>query len=132
MAERIARCHCGAVEARCQGEPVRVSVCHCLTCQQRSGSAFAVQARFAEDRVAILGSTKAFRKTGEEGGRACFLFCHECGSTIAYTTEGDPGVVAIPVGAFADPTFPPPAYSIYEERKHSWVEVVGQQIDHIR
>ena len=31
--------------------------------------------------------------------------------------EGDTS----PVGAFADPTFPPPTFSVYEARKHGWV-----------
>ena len=29
--------------------------------------------------------------------------------------------VGIPVGAFADPTFPAPTVSVYEERMHQWV-----------
>jgi hypothetical protein len=32
-----------------------------------------------------------------------------------------PGFVIIPVGGFADPGFPPPTVSVYEDRKHSWV-----------
>ena len=31
------------------------------------------------------------------------------------------GQTAVPVGAFADPSFPPPTRSVYEERKHAWV-----------
>ena len=29
--------------------------------------------------------------------------------------------IAIPIGAFADPTFPCPSISVYEERMHGWV-----------
>jgi hypothetical protein len=130
MAERVAQCRCGAVEARCQGDPVRVSVCHCLICQQRSGSVLAVQARFAKEDVAILGSTKTFHRVNEEGTRSRFLFCIECGCTIAYMVDNFPDLVAIPVGAFADPNFPAPHYSVYEGRKHAWVAVVGPQIEH--
>ena len=131
MEERVARCRCGGVEARCRGEPVRVSVCHCLSCQRRSGSAFAVQARFARDDVAILGATRTFDSVGDEGNRTRFLFCPACGSTIAYTLQSNPDLVAVPVGAFADPAFPPPSYSVYEERKHAWVAVVGENVQHI-
>jgi hypothetical protein len=31
--------------------------------------------------------------------------------------------IAIPVGAFADPSFPAPSLSIYEDRMHSWVQM---------
>jgi hypothetical protein len=41
------------------------------------------------------------------------------------------GVTAIPVGAFADPSFPAPNFSVYEERKHDWVEVLGDQVEHM-
>jgi hypothetical protein len=51
---RTAACWCGALTAVCEGEPARVSVCHCLACHQRSGSAFAVQARFPADKVRLL------------------------------------------------------------------------------
>ena len=30
-------------------------------------------------------------------------------------------LVAVPVGAFAEPGFPAPLFSVYEERKHAWV-----------
>jgi hypothetical protein len=37
---------------------------------------------------------------------------------------------AIPTGAFADPDFPQPHYSVWEGRKHPWVEIVGNGIKH--
>jgi hypothetical protein len=35
--------------------------------------------------------------------------------------EGGEEALAIPVGAFADPGFPEPTFSVYEDRKHAWV-----------
>ena len=32
-----------------------------------------------------------------------------------------PEAVGVPVGAFADPAFPAPRVSVYEERRHAWV-----------
>jgi hypothetical protein len=37
--------------------------------------------------------------------------------------EGVEGGVSVAVGAFADPGFPPPRYSIYDCRRHSWVQL---------
>ncbi|HEX4692945.1 GFA family protein [Sphingomonas sp.] len=109
---------------------MRVSVCHCLDCQRRSGSSFAAQARFPEDRVTITGQSKQWPRVGDEGGGAAFDFCPDCGSTVFYRNIDMPGLVAVAVGAFADPSFPPPIYSVYEDRKHAWVEIVGDGIDH--
>jgi hypothetical protein len=33
-----------------------------------------------------------------------------------------PGFIAVPIGAFAEPGFPPPIVSIYESRRHPWLE----------
>jgi hypothetical protein len=122
---RTATCRCGQLHATCEGEPVRVSVCHCLECQRRSGSAFAVQARWPEAQVTISGESRSWSRTGESGSTAHFHFCPMCSATIAYTNDNLPGLIAIPVGAFADPAFPPPSFSVFENRKHPWVEITG-------
>jgi hypothetical protein len=105
------------------GEPVRVSVCHCLACQRRTGSVFGAQARFAAASVAISGEATTFNRTGDAGGTASFHFCALCGATVYYTVSALEGFVMIPVGAFADPSFPPPVFSVYEERMHDWVDM---------
>lgn len=125
MATRTATCRCGQLAAVCTGAPVRVSVCHCLDCQKRAGSAFAAQARWPDAQVAITGQSKTWVRTADSGHKATYQFCPDCGSTLAYVVEGWPGVTAIPIGAFADPDFPAPGYSVYENRKHSWVEITG-------
>jgi hypothetical protein len=38
MTERRASGACGQLGVTCEGEPVRISMCHCLACQQRSRS----------------------------------------------------------------------------------------------
>lgn len=128
MTERIATCRCGALRAICDGEPVRVSVCHCLDCQKRTGSAFAAQARWPDDNVTIEGISATWERIADSGHRATYQFCSTCGSTVAYIIEGWPGVTAIPLGAFADPAFPAPRFSVYEHRRHTWVGITGDDV----
>lgn len=109
---------------RAEGEPIRVSVCHCLACQRRTGSAFGVQARFREDQLQFEGETRTYERTGDSGGIVTFRFCPTCGSTVWWTIPGLEGV-GIAVGAFADPTFPGPIRTVYEDRAHAWVELHG-------
>ncbi len=116
----------------CTGEPVRISVCHCLACQKRSGSAFAAQARYADGQVRLTGAYREWSCTGDSGSQATFRFCGTCGATIAFSNESMPGTTAIPIGAFADPQFPPPLFSVYEDRKHRWVAILGDAIDRYR
>jgi hypothetical protein len=110
---------------------VRVSVCHCLNCKKRSGSAFAVQARWPSAQVKIEGRSKTFVKVADSGNSATFHFCPDCGSDVYYVNNGKfEDLIAIPVGAFDDPWFARPAYSVWEERKHAWVEISGEGVEH--
>jgi hypothetical protein len=130
MIERLATCRCGQLRALCKGEPVRVSVCHCLDCQRRTGSAFAAQARWPDEHVEVIGESKTWVRTADSGHRATYRFCPDCGSTVAYVIEGWPGLTAVPLGAFADPAFPAPKFSVYEHRKHAWTAVAGEEVKH--
>jgi len=100
---------------------VRISICHCLACQRRTGSVFGEQARFPRENVKMSGVSTEYTRVGDEGGKAKFHFCPTCGATVYYGLESLDGFVGIPVGAFADPSFPAPRVSVYEERMHSWV-----------
>jgi hypothetical protein len=73
--------------------------------------------------VTISGRSKDFVRVGDEGTAATFRFCPECGATVYWTSGALEGAIAIPVGAFADPFFPSPTFSVYEERMHSWVSM---------
>ena len=131
MTVRVATCRCGQLRATCTGDPIRVSVCHCLECQKRSGSAFAAQARWPDDRVELAGEPSEWSQAGDSGLLTTYSFCANCGATVAFVNEGMPGATAIPIGAFADPSFPPPKFSVWEKRKHAWVAVLGDDIEHM-
>ena len=121
METREAACSCGQLRLTVEGDPVRISMCHCLACQRRTGSAFAIQARFPADRVRVIGRYVDYVRTSDAGGERTHHFCPDCGGTVFYRTQRD--VVAVPVGAFADPSFPPPTISFYESRRHRWVSL---------
>ena len=130
IVERVAACRCGQMHVTCRGEPQRVSVCHCLDCQRRSGSAFTVQARFHQDQVQSTGNAAEKTFVSEAGALSTFRFCPFCGSTVTYVVERMPDVIMVAVGAFANPDFPPPSISIFEERRHPWAFVVAEGAEH--
>lgn len=121
MSARRATCHCGQLAITCAGEPVRISICHCLDCQRRTGSAFGVQARFRRAEVTAEGRSSTFTRAGDSGGRATFHFCPDCGSSVYWEPHEMPELVLVAVGGFADPSFPLPSVSVYDERMHPWV-----------
>jgi hypothetical protein len=105
-------------------------MCHCYACQRRSGSTFAVQARFPADRVRIEGRHAVYERVSDEGEGRTFRFCPECGATVYYTTGDRADLIAVPVGALADREFPPPTVSVWEERMHPWVGLPAD-IEHV-
>ena len=128
---RKASCICGQLTVTTKGpDPKRISLCHCKNCQKQTGSAFAIQATFPKEQVTIEGKSTAwkfpiegappvtYRNCSRTG--ATFHFCPNCGSTVYYVLAETPENVGIKVGAFSDPTFPPPMISGFEEYRFPW------------
>ncbi len=129
MTTRTASCSCGQLTVTTTTEPTRISICHCLACQRRTGSVFGAQARFRREDAEIKGLSTPYLRVGDEGSRVTFHFCPVCGATVHYAIEGW-DAVAVPVGAFAEPGFPQPTISVYEDRMHAWVGLPGT-IEHM-
>jgi hypothetical protein len=123
MTSREAACHCGQLRLEVAGDPFAVSICNCLACQRRTGSAFGMQAGFKADQVQIAGRFGSYARVSDEADRKehVFHFCPDCGSQVFCTEPTDPDLVVVSVGAFADPSFPPPTESGYDSRRHPWV-----------
>jgi hypothetical protein len=129
MDVRQAQCNCGQLRISTRGEPIRVSVCHCHACQRRTGSAFGAQARWTRDHVTIEGRSTEYKRIADSGNSLTYYFCPECGATVHYRIDHIPDVVAIPLGAFAGNTLPPPRFSVYESRRQPWV-TLAEPIEH--
>jgi hypothetical protein len=123
MATRYAACRCEQLRVIAEGEPVRISICHCLDCQRRTGSVFGVQARFSAEQVQIEGSYAEYDRASHAGEGRTFCFCPQCGATVFFRVAKDTELIGVPVGAFADPSFPAPTVSVWQKRRHSWFEV---------
>jgi hypothetical protein len=121
MIARRAACSCGQLHLTVEGEPSRIWICHCLECRRRTGAVAGNLARFQRDQITFNGQATAWKRTGESGNRLTSYFCPTCGSTVYFETEAFPGIVAVAIGNFADPDFPVPAVSVWEETRHSWV-----------
>lgn len=121
MKPRTATCCCGQLQIEVQGSP-GVGVCHCLSCQRRTGSVFATLAGFPAP-FKVTGTATEYVRRGDQGSLSRFRFCPVCGCTVFHTADGHEDFVMVAVGAFADPTFPPPEDSVYDCRRHPWVQL---------
>jgi hypothetical protein len=116
-----AACNCGQLHLTIEGEPARVSMCHCLECQRRTGAVISNQARFRREQITFAGRATEWTRSSASGNALTFRFCPTCGSTVYWTGESFPGLVAVAIGTFADPTFPAPTVSVWEETRHPWL-----------
>lgn len=121
--ERLAQCHCGSLRTTTSGEPLAVAICHCKACQRRTGALASSVAAFEKAQVAIDGDTKIFDRIAESGRKVRFCFCPNCGTSLYWEPDARPSLYILAVGAFADPNFPAPSVSIFEESKHTWMQL---------
>jgi hypothetical protein len=125
MRDRTASCACGQLRIACLGEPQKVSLCHCLDCQRRTGSTYGIAAFFPRERVRAEGRASRYERSSDSGHAVAFHFCPDCGSTVFWEPERKPEAIAVAVGSFADPSFPAPTQSVWSERRHPWVMPAG-------
>ena len=50
---RRAACNCGQLSLTAEGDPVRISMCHCVECQRRTGAVLSNQARYPRERITV-------------------------------------------------------------------------------
>ena len=65
MVSRDAACHCGQLRLEVTGDPLRVSICNCLACQRRTGSAFGMQAGFKAEQVKVIGRFSDYARVSD-------------------------------------------------------------------
>jgi hypothetical protein len=120
---RLAQCHCGSLRANTSGDPILVTMCHCRDCQRRTGALAGSGALFEKAQVTIEGDRKVFERDAQQGRKVRFYFCPHCGTSVVWDGDLRPEWCFVAVGAFADPAFPPPSVSVYEESKHAWMQL---------
>jgi hypothetical protein len=122
MILRTARCHCGDLELACEGEPAKVSMCHCDDCQRRTGSAFSVAVFYDRDKVRLVrGAPRQYERPSASGFPVVFHFCPRCGANTHWSPARMPERIGVALGAFADPNFPAPEQSVWTHDKHAWL-----------
>lgn len=120
---RHAQCQCGALSAETEGEHEAVVVCSCLACQRRSGSPLGAGVYYRRDQVKLSGEAREYVRVADSGKPFHIFFCPTCGSSLYWYSARDPDRVGIALGAFADPSFPGPSRSVFDESKHPWVQL---------
>ena len=127
MAERTRRggCNCGRVRLAITGEPVRVGLCHCLTCRKETGAPFMAFAVWDRGQVAVTGETGSWMAETDRRH-----FCPACGSALFATHDAD-SEVEVRLGTLDDaPSGLLPGYELWTPRREHWLRPVDGAAQH--
>jgi hypothetical protein len=75
----------------------------------------------------VSGAANTFERESDSGFPVRFHFCPTCASTVFWEPARLPDRIGVAIGAFADPTFPPPTQAVYGEHRAPWVSVALAQ-----
>lgn len=94
-------CVCRKVRYSISGVPLRATICHCIWCQQRTGSAFGIELVFEKDQVQLDNDViSVYRHVSDMSGRWLDQhFCNTCGSNIGLKLEAVPSIQSIAAGS---------------------------------
>jgi hypothetical protein len=122
---RTAACSCRQCTISVRGEPEINAICHCRSCQRRTGSAFGWSAYFKNEQVtATVGAFRTYSIKGDAGSEnaAERVFCGTCGTTLFWRSIDFPGLTGIAGGCFgAEAPLPEPTLTVSHESRHAWV-----------
>ena len=100
-------CLCGAVRYQTQGEPSRITICHCRFCQRATGAAYMVEPIFRPEDVSVTrGVPSIYTHTSEGSGKRLHIHsCSVCATKLYVTFERFPDFCGIYSGTFDDPAW---------------------------
>src|SRR5262245_38497837 len=113
-------CFCGAVRYRIDGDPDRVTHCHCEHCRRTGGAPFLTWIEVEASRFALVGGTPS-RYTSRPGvTRSC---CSRCGTQLTYQHADEPDVVDITACSLDEPDAIAPEDHVWCERMLPWLKL---------
>ncbi|KAH8821321.1 Mss4-like protein [Xylogone sp. PMI_703] len=122
-------CLCGNLGYEITGEPGATVVCHCLTCQRLSGTAFTtnIPVPTADFKLAS-GTPKSFKaKHHEVDMTLTIYYCPDCGTTIYKESDADAfkGIVLVQAGTLKDGIDSRvPQAELWLKNKAKWLPVI--------
>ena len=122
-ATREGGCACGSVRYRLADAPLFTHCCHCLNCQQQTGSAFVINLMIEADRVELLAGrpNPVDVSRGDDRWQRIYR-CPSC-QVAVFSEYGWPELWYVRAGTLDDPASVCPDVHIYVRSKLPWVEI---------
>lgn len=113
-------CLCGAVRYQCAAEPVMSVNCHCRSCQQASGSAYAAICMVPMAAVTVTGEVRYYDSPGDTGHNVSRGFCPTCGSHLFGKPAVLPALIGIKAASLDEPSRYQPSLDMYVDSAQPW------------
>ena len=97
-----------------RGAPLRVGLCHCLTCRKAHASAFNAFAIYSAHQVEARGDSASWQSSPGYDRH----FCAKCGSGV-FGRDGEE--VELSLGSFDQPGLFEPEYELWIGRREPWL-----------
>ncbi len=117
-------CSCGAVRYRLASRPMFTHCCHCLDCQNQTGSAFALNALIETSRIEMLqGEPRAIEMPSPSRRGHDIYRCDKCQVALWSDYGRRPYVRFVRVATLDQPHAIAPDVHIFTRSKVPWVRL---------
>jgi hypothetical protein len=114
-------CSCGEVRYRLTSEPLITHCCHCLNCQQQTGSAFVINLVIEESHLTLLaGEPRPVDVPRDDGKMQRIYRCPSC-QVAVFSEYGGPALKFVRGGTLDGGAQVEPDVHIYTRSKIPWV-----------
>lgn len=117
----IGRCLCAQISFSIMKEPKRTGLCHCRSCQIKSGSSHIAYMAFEIEAVKITGSVKWYKAVGDSGKFKQHGFCSNCGSNLFAKPDLWSHILVVYAGALDNPETYKPQINIWMQDALAWI-----------
>jgi hypothetical protein len=114
-------CSCGEVRYRLASEPLITHCCHCLNCQQQTGSAFVINLLIEASQLELLaGEPQPVDVPRDDGKTQRIYRCPTCGVAV-FSEYGGPALKFVRGGTLDGGAQVEPDVHIYTRSKLPWL-----------
>lgn len=114
-------CECKSIHYQYSGEPLTCYTCHCTDCQTSSGSAFGLSMIVNDKDLEVIKGAVKTNTIDVNGTKVQKHHCSDCGTTLWYSAEEYPGILAIKPGTFENTTWFKPIAHLWVRSAQPWI-----------
>ena len=114
-------CFCGAIRYEILDKPDEILICHCPDCRRATGAQSVAWIFLPVSNYRMVRGEPAQYASSPGVVRK---FCSQCGTTISWEGEKQPGRIDVTVGSLDEPEQFAPTRAVYRRHKLPWASEI--------